>query len=98
MYRKGFCERGDFCNMMHSRPLCPALFMQLKAAGKAQPPPAAAIHKRKRSVTPDRNSRSRSRSPKPAAADADKDDDVPLHRSASAERRAKIAAWRAQKK
>jgi len=34
MFKSGFCERGDFCNFMHARPLNKDLKYRLKQAGE----------------------------------------------------------------
>jgi len=79
MFKSGYCERGDFCNFMHARPLNKDLKRRLKLASRRR--------SRHRHRSP---SRSRSRSPISEGSVSGEEE-----RESSAERRTRVAEWNA---
>lgn len=85
MFKKGFCERGDYCNFMHSRPLPRDARKRLELSASRRD---RRSRHRSRSRSPRRDSHHRSRSPSASGAESSDEE-----RESSTERRVRIAAW-----
>ena len=92
MFRAGFCERGDYCNFIHSRPLSKYLKRRLKEAGERKR--VSAGRDRGRGGSPRRQGRDRERSSSPSVGGSGGEEE---ERESSVERRARIAAWNAER-
>ena len=95
MFRGGFCERGEFCNFIHARPLTRELRRRLKEAGEKRRERVGegGGRGRERGKSPRREGgRSRSRSP----SGGEEEEDEEEWESPEA-RRARIAQWNAER-